>query len=68
MDGHRFCTGCGREDPACPGCNQNDPPHYCPECGAWMAVLVTPTGWSARCRDHGEVEHGTGVSTSGLLD
>jgi hypothetical protein len=32
-----------------------DPPRHCPECGRRLRVLVTPTSWSARCRDHGEV-------------
>lgn len=41
----------------CPGCARAiDPPRYCPACGRWLAVTVTPTGWRARCRDHGELE------------
>gem|GEM_PF-678414 len=51
-----FCTGCGREVARCPGCDRPlDPPRHCPACGRRMAVLVTPAGWRARCRDHGEV-------------
>ena len=30
-----------------------DPPRYCPQCGAWLAVAVTPGRWEARCHSHG---------------
>ncbi len=49
-----FCSGCGRSADECAGCRTLDPPHYCATCGRWMAVAVTPTGWVARCADHGE--------------
>ena len=65
---HSFCTGCGKDRAQCSGCQPNDPPHFCPVCGAWMAVRVTPTEWIASCRTHGVVDEGTGVSTDGLLD
>lgn len=40
----------------CPGCARPiDPPRYCPACGRWLAVAVSPTGWRARCRDHGDI-------------
>ena len=46
------CPGCGRVE--CPGCLPRlDPPRYCPRCGAWLAVVVTPNRWEARCRRHG---------------
>src|SRR5207247_10625619 len=32
-----------------------DPPRHCPQCGARLAVLITPTRWAARCKEHGEV-------------
>jgi hypothetical protein len=45
------CTGCGRTAADCPGCTRpSDPWHYCPRCGTWLAVQVTPAGWRARCR------------------
>jgi len=50
-----FCPGCGRPSSACPGCGRElDPPRHCPLCGRRMAVVVTPGGYRARCRDHGE--------------
>ena len=61
-----FCTGCGKPlgpsagttgGDRCTGCARPiDPPHYCPVCGQWLAVTVTPTGWNARCREHGETK------------
>ncbi|MHB1488108.1 MAG: biotin synthase auxiliary protein BsaP [Acidimicrobiales bacterium] len=52
-----YCTGCGRPACKCAGsCRRElDPPRFCPNCGRKMAVQVTPTGWHARCRDHGPV-------------
>jgi hypothetical protein len=32
-----------------------DPPRFCPICGRRLRVLVTPVGWRANCRDHGEL-------------
>ncbi|HUA96144.1 MAG TPA: hypothetical protein VMB82_11535 [Acidimicrobiales bacterium] len=59
-----YCTGCGKPldtsagapgADRCGGCARPiDPPHYCPHCGQWLAVTVSPTGWKARCREHGE--------------
>ncbi len=49
-----FCTGCGA--PSCPGCNRPlDPPRFCSLCGRRLSVAVSPGGYRARCRDHGEV-------------
>ncbi|MDE0269253.1 MAG: hypothetical protein OXI96_09545 [Acidimicrobiaceae bacterium] len=49
-----LCDGCGRHD--CPGCLPAlDPPRYCPQCGTWLATHVTPAGWIARCRIHGNI-------------
>jgi len=51
---HRFCAACGRPAAACTGCRRElDPPRFCTACGRRMAVKVTPTGYVARCRDHG---------------
>ncbi len=53
------CEGCGRILAECPsggGCRGRfEPPRYCPACGRRLRVVVTPTGWSAICRDHGRV-------------
>ncbi len=32
-----------------------DPPRYCAQCRRRMVVQVTPTGWTARCVEHGVV-------------
>ncbi len=59
------CTGCGRASTECAGCTRPlDPPRFCPECGRRLTVTVTPTGWSARCRDHAELRS-AGVLTDG---
>ncbi|MGO9456692.1 MAG: hypothetical protein ACLP62_06560 [Acidimicrobiales bacterium] len=49
-----YCPGCGRPSAECAGCSRElDPPRYCPTCGRWLTVTVTPGGWRGRCRDHG---------------
>jgi len=54
VSGAPFCTGCGRSRVRCAGCGRAlDPPRYCDRCGRRLAVVVTPTGYTARCRDHG---------------
>ncbi len=51
--GSAFCIGCGSRD--CSGCLPPlDPPRHCSLCGGWLAVRVTPIGWRARCKVHGE--------------
>jgi hypothetical protein len=54
------CTGCGRPvaecDRAC--ARPSDPWHYCPDCGGWLAVQVTPTGWAGTCRACGTTHQG----------
>ena len=30
-----------------------DPPRFCGDCGRRMVVQVHPTGWTARCVEHG---------------
>ena len=32
-----------------------EPPRYCAHCRRRMVVQVHPTGWSARCVEHGTV-------------
>ena len=51
-----FCDGCGRPSAECAGCRwAYDPPHFCARCGVRMAVNVSPNGWRARCKQHGEL-------------
>lgn len=38
---------------ACRRAARLDPPRYCPHCRRRMVVQVTPTGWTARCSEHG---------------
>ena len=57
-----WCGHCGEEltpegHATCRRMAELDPPRYCPDCRRRMVVQVTPTGWSARC-----VEHGTRTS------
>ena len=56
MSGSAYCPWCGRPGRDCDGLScrpELQPPHFCPSCGRRMRVQVTPTGWSASCRDHG---------------
>ncbi|HLM96142.1 MAG TPA: hypothetical protein VK283_07485 [Acidimicrobiales bacterium] len=54
VGGPGFCPACGRPPDQCGGCGRElDPPRFCTKCGRRMAVTVTPTGYVARCRDHG---------------
>lgn len=53
-----FCARCGGERNS--GDHQScwlaldlEPPRYCTECKRRMIVQVTPTGWAARCKEHG---------------
>ena len=51
-----YCDGCGRGADDCAGCRwEFDPPHFCAACGVRMAVNVSPNGWRARCKQHGEL-------------
>ena len=57
-----YCDACGEpgSHPACEARRDLEPPRYCPRCRRRMVVQVTPTGWTARC-----VEHGT-TSSAGV--
>jgi hypothetical protein len=52
------CTGCGEVEDLCRTggfCRGSyEPPRFCSTCGRRVAVRVTPTSWTARCREHGE--------------
>lgn len=55
-----WCGQCGAEltpegHAACRRATALDPPRYCAQCRRRMVVQVTPTGWSARCVEHGTV-------------
>lgn len=55
-----WCGFCGREltaegHQACRQAAELDPPRYCAHCRRRMVVQVTPTGWSARCSEHGTI-------------
>ena len=58
-DEDAFCRGCGRPVSECAGgctaVGEFEAPRHCPACGRRLAVQVTPTGVTARCRDHGAV-------------
>jgi hypothetical protein len=54
-----YCDRCG--EPTATGGHQTcrqarglEPPRYCPDCRRRLVVQVTPTGWTARCVEHGE--------------
>ena len=57
LDVERFCDRCGRhadgDHSGCAAARELEPPRYCPDCGRRMTVQVTPTGWTARCVEHG---------------
>ena len=53
-----WCDQCGQPLTAdghepCHRAAELDPPRFCPQCRRRMVVQVTPSGWSARCVEHG---------------
>lgn len=52
-----YCGQCGEPGTheACRRRLALDPPRYCGQCRRRMVVQVHPTGWSARCVEHGTV-------------
>lgn len=53
-----WCGQCGQEltaqgHTACRRAAELDPPRFCGSCRRRMVVQVTPTGWTARCVEHG---------------
>jgi dethiobiotin synthetase len=61
------CDGCGRTRAQCAGCRTDlEPPRFCARCGVRLAVRVQPMGWTARCREHGELSSASGSSVPGL--
>jgi GNAT superfamily N-acetyltransferase len=53
-----YCGRCGEvgRHPECERRLELEPPRYCTQCRRRMVVQVHPTGWSARCVEHGTVE------------
>lgn len=54
-----FCDQCGEPTTPdgharCRAARELEPPRYCPQCRRRMVVQVHPTGWTARCSEHGE--------------
>lgn len=51
-----YCDRCGEPGvhADCQRARELEPPRYCPHCRRRMVVQVTPTGWTARCSEHGE--------------
>ena len=55
-----YCDRCGEPLAAsthgsCETARALEPPRFCPQCRRRMVVQVTPTGWTARCVEHGEL-------------
>jgi hypothetical protein len=53
-----YCDHCGRpedegEHARCATARLMEPPRYCAACRRRLVVQVTPTGWAARCVEHG---------------
>ncbi len=55
LDLPAYCDACGEPGthPACTARRDLEPPRWCPRCRRRMVVQVTPTGWTARCAEHG---------------
>jgi ribosomal protein S18 acetylase RimI-like enzyme len=50
-----FCGWCGKPGSHTECADPLEPPRYCTQCRRRMVVQVHPTGWSARCVEHGTV-------------
>ncbi len=55
-----YCDRCGellagRDHAGCLRARDLEPPRYCTQCRRRMVVQVTPTAWTARCVEHGEL-------------
>jgi hypothetical protein len=54
-----YCGRCGEpadagDHAACARALSLEPPRYCTACRRRMVVQVLPTGWRARCVEHGD--------------
>ncbi len=55
-----YCGHCGesleaRSHDACAERLRMEPPRFCTHCRRRMQVQVSPTSWTARCVEHGEL-------------
>jgi hypothetical protein len=57
-----YCGQCGK--PAeeagherCAARAELEPPRYCGQCARRMVVQIVPTGWTARCSEHGLIQN-----------
>lgn len=55
-----YCGHCGesvdaRSHDACNERLRMEPPRFCTHCHRRMTVQVSPTSWTARCVEHGEL-------------
>jgi hypothetical protein len=53
-----YCDRCGGAvadggHQACALARRLEPPRFCAACQRRMVVQITPTGWTARCSEHG---------------
>jgi hypothetical protein len=53
-----YCDRCGGTTDAgdhdgCRRARVLEPPRYCPACRRRLVVQIIPTGWTARCVEHG---------------
>jgi hypothetical protein len=57
VDEETWCDQCGDgpalDHGACADRRGMEPPRYCGKCRRRMVVQVLPTGWTARCVEHG---------------
>ena len=56
-----FCDRCGsptddNDHSACASARALEPPRHCPQCRRRLIVQVTPSGWTARCTLHGNLD------------
>ncbi|NUR31933.1 MAG: hypothetical protein HOV83_39850 [Catenulispora sp.] len=55
-----FCGQCGEPTGSagherCAARAELEPPRYCAHCRRRMVVQVVPTGWAAKCVEHGTI-------------
>ncbi|MGI8759983.1 MAG: hypothetical protein ACR2LF_01485 [Jatrophihabitantaceae bacterium] len=55
-----YCDRCGGpraegDHAPCARARELEPPRYCTRCRRRLIVQVTPTGWLARCVEHGDL-------------
>ena len=55
-----YCGQCGEPASAtgherCDARAELEPPRYCAQCRRRMVVQIVPSGWSAKCVEHGTI-------------